>query len=254
MKRTTIITAAIIGAVALTACGSDNHTANAAGQFPAELNARIELPEYQEQENDTEVSGDLVTDVADQDAVAAEANDPAKSVAADNTGNKNHNNTASDRTASNGSQNSNHVETEGPAAASTGNSGISNNGSSSNTGTTVPAAPNTSTPTEPAPVQHTHTWVSHEATGHYETQIVKDAWDEDIYERQVRDICNQCGADLTDVDITQHAKDSGYVCGGYHSEVIMVKVGTIHHDAETNQVWIEDTPAYTECSSCGARK
>ena len=39
-----------------------------------------------------------------------------------------------------------------------------------------------------------------------------------------------------------------------------VEVGTIHHDAETTQVWVVDKPAYTEyvygekCSVCGATK
>jgi len=39
-----------------------------------------------------------------------------------------------------------------------------------------------------------------------------------------------------------------------------VQVGTIHHDAETTQVWVVDKPAYTEyvygekCSGCGATK
>ena len=84
---------------------------------------------------------------------------------------------------------------------------------------------------------HVHTWVLHEGSGHYETQVVKEAWDEPIYESQVRDICNQCGADVTD-NAVEHAKEHALVGenGGHHTEVVKVQVGTQHHDAETKQV------------------
>ena len=51
----------------------------------------------------------------------------------------------------------------------------------------------------------------------------------------------------------------GDICDGSYS-CIQVQVGTIHHDAETTQVWVVDKPAYTEyvygekCSVCGATK
>jgi hypothetical protein len=93
--------------------------------------------------------------------------------------------------------------------------------------------------------------VLHEGSGHYETQVVKEAWDEPVYETQMRAICNQCGADLTNADIDKHFKDSGYSCGGYHAEYIQVQTGTIHHDAETNQVWVQDVAPYAQCSGCG---
>lgn len=47
----------------------------------------------------------------------------------------------------------------------------------------------------------------------------------------------------------------GDICDGSYS-CIQVQVGTIHHDAETTQVWVVDKPAYTEyvygeeCSGC----
>ena len=33
-----------------------------------------------------------------------------------------------------------------------------------------------------------------------------------------------------------------------------VKTGTIHHDAEYETKWVEDTPAYDVCTVCGATK
>lgn len=87
----------------------------------------------------------------------------------------------------------------------------------------------------------------------YETQVVKEAWDEPVYEMQARDICNQCGADITD-DPTGHFKNAiknGLDCGGYHTDWVQVQTGTQHHDAETKQVWVQDVAPYAQCSGCG---
>ncbi len=150
-----------------------------------------------------------------------------------------------------------------------GDSGVSgssepsgDSGTSGNSGNSDSVSAPT-TPGEPEKPTHTHTWVeqtttvTHEATGHYETKVVKEAWDEEVYE--YRDICNKCGKDVTsDEDLLFHYS---FECDGSYSNV-PVKTGTIHHDAETEQVWVEDTPAYTEtvrtgtykCSGCGATK
>lgn len=112
------------------------------------------------------------------------------------------------------------------------------------------------------PAAHTHTWVKyvantiqHKEEGHYETKVVKAAYDEPQYEEH--NVCNKCGYDMgtDDWNVLNH----GNICDGSYS-CIPVQVGTIHHDAETTQVWVVDKPAYTEyvygekCSGCGATK
>lgn len=112
------------------------------------------------------------------------------------------------------------------------------------------------------PAAHTHTWVKyvantiqHEGQGHYETKVVKAAYDEPKYEEH--NVCNKCGYDMGTDD--WESLNHGDVCDGSYS-CIPVQVGTIHHDAETTQVWVVDKPAYTEyvygekCSGCGATK
>ena len=114
------------------------------------------------------------------------------------------------------------------------------------------------------PAAHTHTWVKyvantiqHKEEGHYETKVVKAAYDEPKYE--YHNVCNKCGYDAgIDTDgwsIVDHEVD----CMGSWSNV-PVQVGSIHHDAVTEQVYVVDQAAYTEyvygekCSGCGATK
>lgn len=114
--------------------------------------------------------------------------------------------------------------------------------------------------------EHTHTWVkyvvntiNHPEKGHYETKVVKAAYDEPQYEEH--NVCNKCGKDLgTDNDETDMvAYHYAFECDGSYS-CIPVQVGTIHHDAVTEQVYVVDQAAYTEnvygkrCSGCGATK
>lgn len=112
------------------------------------------------------------------------------------------------------------------------------------------------------PAAHTHTWVKyvantiqHEEQGHYETKVVKAAYDEPKYEEH--NVCNKCGYDMGTDDWNVLNHDN--ICDGSYS-CIPVQVGTIHHDAETTQVWVVDKPAYTysvyaeKCSVCGATK
>ena len=112
------------------------------------------------------------------------------------------------------------------------------------------------------PAAHTHTWVKyvantiqHKEEGHYETKVVKAAYDEPKYEEH--NVCNKCGYDM---GIDDWAAIEHYsVCDGSYS-CIPVQVGTIHHDAVTEQVYVVDQAAYTEyvygekCSGCGATK
>lgn len=128
---------------------------------------------------------------------------------------------------------------------------------------------NTSGMIEPGPPEHVHNWVeqtttvTHEATGHYETRVVKEAWDEPVYETKEENVCNVCG-EIIEGDPAYHGKEHALAGegAGHHTEVTLVQTGIIQHEAETEQIWVEDTPAYTEtvgagtykCSGCGATK
>ena len=106
---------------------------------------------------------------------------------------------------------------------------------------------------------HSHLWteiyetIQHEATGHYETRVLEEAWDEPV--KEWRTICNGCGADITG------NADHIFWCspGSYH--IAYIQVDTIHHDAVTGEVWVVDTVAWEEkilighkCMGCGATK
>ncbi|MFZ2127819.1 MAG: hypothetical protein WAU87_06045 [Agathobacter rectalis] len=143
---------------------------------------------------------------------------------------------------------------------STQSTGASNAGTKTNKAAdSSTAASNT---TSQGKSECTHKWVKyvantiqHKEEGHYETKVVKAAYDEPKYEEH--NVCNKCGYDMgtDDWNVINH----GDICDGSYS-CIQVQVGTIHHDAETTQVWVVDKPAYTEyvygekCSGCGATK
>lgn len=83
--------------------------------------------------------------------------------------------------------------------------------------------------------------VHYDATGHWETQVISEAWDDDQYEFKVVGI--QSG------HIYESVSDfinNGDLYGDDNYASRQVKVGTVHHDAVTTQVWVEDSPAHDE--------
>ena len=106
--------------------------------------------------------------------------------------------------------------------------------------------------------------VHHEATGHDEQYVVKEAWDEEVTveEEYAWSCCNVCGADCT-ADPGEHAyqhaiKGEG---GGHHTEYgTRLVTTTVHHDAVYGTRWVQDSEAYDEkiidgyACSCGAKK
>ena len=184
---------------------------------------------------------------AEQEVVAQQA------VAADNS-------TVDTKGSSNNEANNTNT-TNRPSANTTATSG---NGHVTNTNAGSNPAPNTNNsggntsgnPT-PAPTQHQHTWVHVDATGHNETVVVQAAWDEQVlvYGNVAHAICNQCGADITS-DPWGHLEANIETCWAYHTEYVQTQTGTqtVHHDAVTEQRWVQDTPAYDVCSGCGATK
>lgn len=142
----------------------------------------------------------------------------------------------------------------------------------------------TEQPDKPQNPVHTHGWepvyktVHHDEIGHYETVVVKDAWDEDVTENTTEGIviCNQCGMEFPpskygspDAAIEAHANhvfdswDAGGNCDNYRVESRTTGthvVNTIHHPAVTEQKYVVDKAAYDEqvidhyeCT-CGAKK
>ena len=169
------------------------------------------------------------------------------------------------------SNKSNTSESKKNNTASTTNtsSNKNNTGSSSK-----PSNNNSSNSNNSKPAEHTHNWVAQYKTvnvpekGHNEQVLVQAAYDEQvpITEMKAHSICNQCGADLTGLDIDAHFKNSyfnGGDCGGYHTEWREEVTGykTVHHDAVYETRYVVDTPATTKqeltgykCSSCGKTK
>lgn len=146
---------------------------------------------------------------------------------------------------------------------STQSTGASNAGTKTNKAAdSNTAASNT---TSQGKSECTHKWVKyvantiqHKEEGHYETKVVKAAYDEPQYE--YHNVCNKCGKDLgTDDDEVDKVIEHELECNGSYS-CIPVQVGSIHHDAVTEQVYVVDQAAYTEnvygkrCTECGATK
>lgn len=140
-----------------------------------------------------------------------------------------------------------------PAAPAESGGGNGSNGGGADK---APASQPASTPSASQPSgnggssqpEHVHNWVAQT-----EQRWVQDsaAWDEPIYNQQVRSICNTCGADITG-NTTAHFKASGRNgCSGYHSETVQVQTGTTHHEATGHYETV--TTGYV-CSGCGAAK
>lgn len=146
---------------------------------------------------------------------------------------------------------------------STQSTGASNAGTKTNKAAdSNTAASNT---TSQGKSECTHKWeryvvntINHPEKGHYETKVVKAAYDEPQYDWH--NVCNKCGKDLgTDDDEVDKVAEHDFECDGSYS-CIPVQVGSIHHDAVTEQVYVVDQAAYTEnvygkrCTECGATK
>ena len=111
------------------------------------------------------------------------------------------------------------------------------------TNSVVTNTPTTNTTPAPQPIYQT---IHHEEVGHWETQVVQEAWDEPVYERKI--IGNNTGTIYNSVS---EWGDNANGDEGYH--VGNVQVGTTHHDAVTQQVWVVDQYAWDETVIVGYR-
>ena len=127
---------------------------------------------------------------------------------------------------------------ETPTTGTTSTELQNNTNSSSVTNT-----PTTNTTPAPQPIYQT---IHHEEVGHWETQVIAEAWDEPVYERKI--IGNNTGTIYPNVNafIENENGDEGYHVGN-------VQVGTTHHDAVTQQVWVVDQYAWDETIIVGYR-
>ena len=103
---------------------------------------------------------------------------------------------------------------------------------------------------------HTHNWEHHDAVYETATKVIKEAYDEPVYEERM--VCNGCGAIFSgdsagaDAAIEHIMTDFWDDCENYSSKY--VQVDTIHHDAVTETYQKLKSPAYDVCKTCGARK
>ena len=136
------------------------------------------------------------------------------------------------------------TSSETPVTPTTGTTDTETQNNNNNSSVINTPTTNT-TPSQPEP-QPIYQTIHHEEVGHWETQVVQEAWDEPIYERKI--IGNQTGTIYSNVDEFAFNTNGD---GSYH--VGDVQVGTTHHDAVTQQVWVVDQYAWDETIIVGYR-
>ena len=196
---------------------------------------------------------------------------------ADSSNKSNTSESKKDNTASTTNTSSNKNNTSSSSKPSNSGSNNSNtskpsNNSSNNSSSSKPSNNSGSSSNSSKPAEHTHNWVAQYKTvnvpekGHNEQVLVQAAYDEQIpiTEMKAHDICNVCGADITN-NVTAHTKAHAlaYEDGGWHTEWKEEVTGyqTVHHDAVYETRYVVDSPATTKqeltgykCSSCGKTK
>lgn len=245
-KRLAMIVTMLMVTVSMAACGGKKDT-TADKESVINTEATEEVAETEEPATE-ELEAATETEEPETEAVAEQ----------ETTGKLESNTSSAENTAAQPSDNntskSNKSNSNSGNKASAGSTASAGTTTSNSSGTTGSSNSNTNASNNNAAPAHEHKWVLHEGSGHYETQVVKEAWDEPVYEMQARDICNHCGADIT-ADPDQHFIDNmsngQLTCGSYHTDWVKVQTGTVHHDAETKQVWVQDVAPYAQCSGCG---
>ena len=132
-----------------------------------------------------------------------------------------------------------------PTTGTTGTE-VQNNTNSEVTNTPSTNTPSTNTtPSQPEP-QPIYQTIHDDEVGHWDTQVIQEAYDIPVYERKI--IGNQTGTIYSSVDEFAFNTNGD---GSYH--VGDVQVGTTHHDAVTQQVWVVDQAARDETVIVGYR-
>lgn len=240
-KRLAMIVTMLMVTVSMAACGGKKDT-TADKESVINTEATEEVAETEEPATE-ELEAATETEEPETEAVAEQ----------ETTGKLESNTSSAENTAAQPSDNntskSNKSNSNSGNKASAGSTASAGTTSSNSSGTTGSSNSNTNASNNNATPAHVHTWVLHEGSGHYETQVVKEAWDEPIYSEVC--LCNDCGADITSdpwghIDTYHSDPDCK---AGWHSG--WSQTGTQHHDAETKQVWVQDVAPYAQCSECG---
>jgi len=193
---------------------------------------------------------------------------------ADSSNKSNTSESKKDNTASttNTSSNKNNTSSSSkPSNSSSNNSSTSkpSNNSSNNSSSSKPSNNSGSNSNSSKPAEHTHNWVAQYKTvnvpekGHNEQVLVKDAWDEQVPIKEMKEFtfCSTCGANITGHAV-EHLENS-LNCAGYYTDWREVTTGynTVHHDAVYETRYVVDSPATTKqeltgykCSGCGKTK
>ena len=193
---------------------------------------------------------------------------------ADSSNKSNTSESKKDNTASttNTSSNKNNTSSSSkPSNSSSNNSNTSkpSNNSNNSTGSSKPSNNNGSNSNSSKPAEHTHDWVAQYKTvnvpekGHNEQVLVKDAWDEQVPIKEMKEFtfCSTCGANITGHAV-EHLENS-LNCQGYYTDWREVTTGynTVHHEAVYETRYVVDSPATTKqeltgykCSGCGKTK
>ena len=261
MKKSKIMLAiAVALTVSITGCGTKNSDTAESQKETVTKTADDKNTENQkkvsektaEKSEETGLKNEENVVKADEKAVAQQTSSVDTSDTDSSSNDSSVNNTSSSNNTS-GTSSTGSVSSSG----STSSGGSSNANTNNNSGNNNASNSNTNPAPTPAQPVHTHTWVHVDATGHWETVTIQEAWDEEVpvYEERELSICNQCGADITG-NTTAHLKANIETCWGYHSEWKWIQTGiqVVHHDAVTEQRWVQDSPAYDQCSGCGATK
>lgn len=239
-KRLAMIVTMLMVTVSMAACGGKKDT-TADKESVINTEATEEVAETEEPATE-ELEAATETEEPETEAVAEQ----------ETTGKLESNTSSAENTAAQPSDNntskSNKSNSNSGNKASAGSTASAGTTSSNSSGTTGSSNSNTNASNNNATPAHVHTWVLHEGSGHYETQVVKEAWDEPIYSEVC--LCNDCGADITSdpwghIDTYHSDPDCK---AGWHSG--WSQTGTQHHDAETKQVWVQDVAPYAQCSEC----
>lgn len=273
MKRK-IITAILAITVVFSAasCGS-------AGSKSSNIQSDTQEATVSDTQNSTERVSEAAGDTQSEEMTAtvndgenvpgsgASKSDTSDAAASSSADSKDTDSKSSTKNSTSTAANHNSTQSTGASTAKT-DSGKKSAQSSGTSNQTKPASAagskgtDSSSGTANKPAAHTHTWVKyvvntiqHKEEGHYETKVVKEAYDEPQYSAKV--VCG-CGKAFDTVEEwADHQIDDDCILG---YSVKSVEVGKIHHDAETTQVWVVDKPAYAEyvygekCSGCGATK
>ncbi len=268
MKKRVMITVIILAmAIAGTGCGAKSNSSEAAQAETTVKEEKEETVKSNKQDintdeiNTNEINTNEINNgnTASEDLIQGEGesdtNTTKNEVSNDSAKSSKDASTTTDKKAATVTTGSNTTTNNTTAAES--NSGKNNN-TQQNTNSSS-SNNNSSTQTESTQATHTHTWQHIEATGHYETVIVQEAWDEEapVYENVAHSICNVCGADVTG-NTASHAEAHAlaYEGSGHHTEWRYEQTGTqtVHHNAVTEQKWIQDSQAYDKCTTCGEIK